>query len=69
MGYREAESSRWGIRAIVEAMLNTQLAVWKKKSIVQHCLTVGYSTWKVSEETGSPANTVQRILLLLGIKT
>lgn len=42
----------------MEAILNTQLAVWERKSIVQRCLTVGYSTWKVSEDTHS-LNTVQ----------
>lgn len=52
----------------MEVMLNTQLAVWKKKSIEQHCLTVGYSTWKVSEGTGSQVNTVQLGSLLLGKK-
>lgn len=54
------------IRAMVEATLNTQLALWRKKSIVRLCLAVGYGTWKASEDSGSLLNTIQLISLLVG---
>lgn len=50
----------------MEAMLNTQLALWKKESIVQRCFTVGYSTWRASEDAGSLVNTIQVISLQVG---
>lgn len=54
---RSRKLAEGGIRAIVEAILNTQLALWKEKSIVQCFLTVGYITWKASQDTGCCTST------------